>query len=174
MDYNDLFCLGRIIRTFGSKGEVVFYLDVDDPQNYFEMESVFIKLNENLVPFSIDSIQLRPKKQAVVRFHDVDEADDAELLVGSLLFLPLSYLPLLTGNKFYYHEVTGFEVIDKAKGPIGIIADVLDLQHQAIMQIKFGDKEILVPISDDIIKKVDRKNRRIEIEAPEGLIDIYL
>lgn len=174
MDYNDLFCLGRIIRTFGSKGEVVFYLDVDNPQKYFEMESVFIKLNENLVPFSIDSIQLRPKKQAVVRLHDVDEADDAELLVGSLLFLPLSYLPPLTGNKFYYHEVTGFEVIDKVKGPIGVIEDVLDLQYQAIMQIRHGEKEILVPISDDIIQKVDRKNRQIEIEAPEGLIDIYL
>jgi 16S rRNA processing protein RimM len=174
MDYNDLFCLGRIIRTFGSKGEVVFYLDVDDPQNYLEMESVFIKLNENLVPFSIDSIQLRPKKQAVVRLHDVTVTDDAELFVGSLLFLPLSFLPPLTGNKFYYHEVKGFAVIDKEKGPIGVIEDVLDLQHQAIMQIRHGDKEILVPISDAIIQKVDRINRQIEIEAPEGLIDIYL
>ena len=174
MDYNDLFCLGRIIRTFGSKGEVVFYLDVDDPQNYLEMESVFIKLNENLVPFTIDSIQLRPKKQAVVRFHDVNETDDAELFVGSLLFLPLSNLPPLTGNKFYYHEITGFAVIDKEKGPIGFIEDVLDLQHQAIMQIRQGDKEILVPISDDIIQKVDRKNKQIEIIAPDGLIDIYL
>ena len=174
MDYNDLFCLGRIIRTFGSKGEVVFYLDVDDPQNYLEMESVFIKLNENLVPFTIDSIQLRPKKQAVVRFHDVNETDDAELFVGSLLFLPLSNLPPLTGNKFYYHEITGFAVIDKEKGPIGFIEDVLDLQHQAIMQIRHGDKEILVPISDDIIQQVDRKNKQIEIIAPEGLIDIYL
>jgi len=174
MDYNNLFCLGRIIRTFGSKGEVVFYLDVDDPQSYLEMKSVFIKLNENLVPFSIDSFQLRPRKQAVVRLHDVIETDDAELFVGSLLFLPLSYLPPLTGNKFYYHEVNGFAVIDKVKGPIGIIEDVLDLQHQAIMQIRHGDKEILVPISDDIIQKVDRENRKIEIEAPEGLIDIYL
>ena len=174
MDYNDLFCLGRIIRTFGSKGEVVFYLDVDDPQNYLEMESVFIKLNENLVPFTIDRIQLRPKKQAVVRFHDVNETDDAELFVGSLLFLPLSNLPPLTGNKFYYHEITGFAVIDKEKGPIGFIEDVLDLQHQAIMQIRQGDKEILVPISDDIIQKVDRKNKQIEIIAPDGLIDIYL
>lgn len=152
----------------------MFYLDVDDPQNYLEMESVFIKLNENLVPFTIDSIQLRPKKQAVVRFHDVNETDDAELFVGSLLFLPLSNLPPLTGNKFYYHEITGFAVIDKEKGPIGFIEDVLDLQHQAIMQIRHGDKEILVPISDDIIQQVDRKNKQIEIIAPEGLIDIYL
>ncbi len=174
MDYNELFCLGRVIRTFGSKGEVVFYLDVDDPQNYLEMESVFIKLNENLVPFSIESIQLRPKKQAVVRLRDVTETDDAELFVGSLLFLPLSFLPPLTGNKFYYHEVKGFAVVDKEKGPVGIIEDVLDLQHQAIMQIRHGAKEILIPISDDIILKVDRPNRQIDIDAPEGLIDIYL
>jgi len=174
MKKDELFQAGKIVRTFGSKGELVVQFDDVSPEIYNKLESVFIKINENLVPFSIDSIQLRPKKQAVVRFHDVNETDDAELFVGSLLFLPLSFLPPLSGNKFYYHEVKGFAVIDKEKGLIGIIEDVLDLQHQAIIQIRLGGKEILVPISDDIIKKVDRENRQIEIEAPEGLIDIYL
>ena len=51
---------------------------------------------------------------------------------------------------------------------------MLDLPHQAILQIKLGGKEILVPITDEIILKVDRQNRHIDIEAPEGLIDIYI
>jgi 16S rRNA processing protein RimM len=174
MDYNDLFCLGRIIRTFGSKGEVVFYLDVDDPRKYLKVESVFVKLNENLVPFFIEKIQLRPKNQAVVSLVDVNETDDADLFVGAEIYLPLSYLPPLKGNKFYYHEVKGFSVTDKEKGPIGIVDTVLDLPHQAILQIKFGEKEILVPITDEIILKVDRQNKHIDIEAPEGLIDIYI
>jgi 16S rRNA processing protein RimM len=174
MDYNDLFCLGRIIRTFGSKGEIVFYLDVDDPGKYLKLESVFIKLNENLIPFFINKIQLKPKNQAVVSLLDVDETDDAELLVGSEIYLPLSFLPPLKGNKFYYHEVEGFSVTDREKGPIGIIDTVLDLPHQAILQIKFGEKEILVPITDQIILKVDRLNKHIDIAAPEGLIEIYL
>ncbi|HPT15302.1 MAG TPA: 16S rRNA processing protein RimM, partial [Bacteroidales bacterium] len=72
------------------------------------------------------------------------------------------------------HEVVGFEVIDKSKGPVGKVRRILELPHQAMFEIEFGDKEILVPLVDEIIVKVDRKLKQLLIDAPEGLIDMYL
>ncbi len=83
-------------------------------------------------------------------------------------------LPKLTGNKFYYHEVIGWQVIDKEKGDIGTIASVIDYPAQALFQIMKNDKEILIPIIDQVIKKVDRDKKTMHIEAPNGLIDLYL
>jgi len=83
-------------------------------------------------------------------------------------------LPKLKGNSFYYHEIIGFTVIDEKHGNIGVIEKVLDNQHQDIFSIKKENKEILIPVADEIIKKVDRKNKVIEIEAPDGLIEIYI
>ena len=84
-------------------------------------------------------------------------------------------MPQLTGNKFYYHEVVGFKVIDATKGDIGEIFNVLELPQQAVLEIKNKqEKEILIPITDQIIKTVNRAEKIIEIDAPEGLIDIYL
>lgn len=175
MKKDELFQLGKIVRTFGSKGEVVIQLETDTPSRYKNLESVFININENLVPFFIERIQLKLKNQAVVKFLDIDSPDDTSLILNRSLFLPIELLPKLKGkNTFYFHEVTGYQVIDCIKGDIGIVKSVLELPQQALLEIEFNNKEILIPIADEIIKKVDKKKRIVEIESPEGLIDIYL
>ena len=90
------------------------------------------------------------------------------------LYLPLTKLPKLTGNKFYYHEVIGFTVIDSVRGDIGIIQSVNDTTAQALFEIQKEDKQLLIPINDDIVTKVDRENQTVFVKTPEGLVDLYL
>ena len=90
------------------------------------------------------------------------------------LYLPLSELPERKGNKFYFHEIIGFTVIDKEFGVIGTISKVLEYPNQAVMQIFHDNKEVLIPISDEIITEVKRKNKEIHVTAPDGLLNIYI
>ena len=90
------------------------------------------------------------------------------------LYLPLAALPKLEGNKFYYHEVIGFTIEDASFGTVGKIVSVNDTTAQPLFEVERGPIEILIPMNDDIIKKVDREHKKIHIEAPEGLIDLYL
>ena len=90
------------------------------------------------------------------------------------LYLPLTMLPKLTGNKFYYHEIIGFAMIDSVHGDIGIIQSVNDTTAQALFEVEKDGAQLLIPISDDIITKVDRENKRILVTTPEGLVDLYL
>ncbi len=175
MDIKDCYYLGFISKTFGYKGEVVCYLDVDDPEYYEKLESVFIHLEGKLVPFFIEKITFRPSgNEAVIAFEHVDTEEKALHLCGNEMYLPLEMLPPLSGKQFYFHEITGFEVIDAEKGVVGIVEKVLELPGNPVMQLKKGNKEVLVPASDAIIEKVDRKKKEIYIQAPEGLIDLYL
>lgn len=65
--------------------------------------------------------------------------------------------------------------MDASKGPIGkVTGGVNDSTSQAILLVAQGDKEILIPITDAILTKVDRENKTVHIDAPEGLIDLYL
>lgn len=133
------------------------------------------KKDNSLIPFFITHAQVLNNGTVKFKIDDINDVTQAELLVGKELFLPLNKLPKLTGNKFYYHEVIGFQVIDAAKGNIGEIFNVLDFPQQAVLEIKNAqEKEILIPITDQIIKTVDRAQKSITIEAPEGLIDLYL
>jgi 16S rRNA processing protein RimM len=172
-DLKDYYFLGKIYKPHGYKGKVNVWLDVDDPSEYQSLEMVFLHQNGMLIPYFIRSIQILNNK-AVVEFQDVDNNEKAEMISNTDMYLPLSELPELTGNQFYFHEVPGFTVIDKTKGKIGNIHKVLEYPSQAVMQIFFKEKEILIPINPHVILDVDREKKEIQIDAPEGLIELYL
>lgn len=174
MKNEDFFYLGRILKPYGNKGHLIASLDVDRPERYQNLESVYVAIEHERIPFLLRSIELRPKKQALLLIEDFLTADDAEVFSGRELYLPLSMLPTLKGKKFYYHEVKGFTVSDEEKGEIGILEDVLEMPQQSLLQIMNEGREILVPLNDQTLLKVDRKERKLYIRAPEGLIDLYL
>lgn len=173
MKKEDCFYLGIITKPFGYKGELVIYLDVDDPTQYIELPTVLIDMGIGLVPFFIEKFSLK-NNNATIRLQDVSP-EMALTLVKKELYLPLNLLPKLKGNKFYFHEVIDFDVIDSEKGLVGKIEKVLDYPAQPILQVLNSDnKEILIPIADDIVLKVDRKNKKMEVKVPQGLIELYL
>jgi len=109
-----------------------------------------------------------------LHFEDVNSIEEADKLIGKSIFLPLDDLPELTGNKFYYHEVINFEAVDKERGKIGVIKEINDLSPQAyFIIVDEKNNEILIPVSDNFIVKVDRDNKAIIFKTPEGLIDLY-
>ncbi len=174
MTKDECFFLGKIVAKFSFKGEVLIKLDTDEPEAYTEMESVLVEYNGNLVPFFIEKSSLQKSTLLRVKFEDIETEEDAEDLVGTLTYLPLSMLPKLNEDQFYYHEIIGFDVIDAEHGNIGKIVSVNDTTAQALFEIKKGEKEILIPMNDDIITKIDKENKTIYVSAPEGLVAMYL
>lgn len=174
MTLNNCFYIGTIVQKFSFKGELLIKLDSDDPEMYEELESVFVALGNNLVPFFIERSSLHKSNLLRVKFEDVDTEADAEALLKHKLYLPLAALPKLSGNKFYYHEVIGFEVEDTQFGKVGKIIGVNDTTTQALFEIEDEQgNEILIPIIDSFIEKVDRTKQKIIVNTPEGLIDLY-
>jgi len=109
-----------------------------------------------------------------IDFEDVEDEADADDLIGAELYLPLDQLPKLKGDKFYYHEITGFAVEDVTYGVIGTITGVNDNTAQALFIIDAEGKEVLIPINDNFIKELKREEKKIILDVPEGLIEIYL
>ena len=172
MQISDCYNLGRVTKPWGVKGQMVIFLDVDTPEDYLGLDSAFVEQKGSLVPyfFHVDHLD---GNRAVVTFDDITP-DQAHALAGHDLYLPLDLLPKLEGNKFYFHEVVGFRVIDEEKGNIGTLEQVIEYPAQPLFQIMQDGTEILIPVIDQVIKKVDREEKTIFIEAPNGLIDLYL
>ncbi|GGW55022.1 16S rRNA processing protein RimM [Winogradskyella epiphytica] len=174
MKKEDCFYLGKIVKKYSFKGELLAKLDTDEPELYDELDAIFIDLKGNLVPFLIESSQLHKSDLLRLKLEDVDSEADADSLLKTELYLPLDLLPKLEGDKFYFHEVIGFKVKDKNFGDVGIITGINDTTAQALFEIDRDGTEILIPLNDEFIVKVDRKNKTIEVDTPEGLIDLYL
>ncbi|WP_311320809.1 ribosome maturation factor RimM [Capnocytophaga sputigena] len=175
MTIKDCFYVGTIVSKFSFKGEVLIKLDSDDPEMYEELESVFIALGNNLVPFFVEKSSLHKSDLLRVKFEEVNSEVDADALLKHKIYLPLTVLPKLSGNKFYYHEVIGFEVEDINYGKVGKIVSINDTTFQPLFEIENEEgKEILIPMNDEFIEKVDRPNQKIIVKTPDGLIDLYV
>jgi len=175
MKKEDLYYVGKIVRPYGRKGEILVKLDTDEPELYEGLESVFLEIKGQPVPFFVNDSRLHKSLLLRMDLEDVNSIEEAEALVGRELFLPISTLPVLTGNRFYYHEIMGFEAIDEQHGNLGIIRNVNDMAAQPyFIIIHPSGKEILVPIHDDFLIKVDRTAKKIILRTPEGLVKLFL
>ena len=174
MKKEDCFYLGKIVKKYSFKGELLAKLDTDEPQLYDHLDAIFIDLKGNLVPFFIEASQLHKSDLLRLKFEDVDDESEADTLLKSDLYLPLELLPKLEGNTFYFHEIIGFTVVDESYGDVGIIKSVNDTTAQSLFEIDRNGVEILIPMNDEFITKVDRDHKTIFVKTPEGLIELYL
>lgn len=174
MQKKDCFYLGKIVKKYSFKGGVLIKLDTDEPELYEHLDALFIDLRNSLVPFIIESSQLHRSELLRVKFEDLDTEQDADSILKCDVYLPLEFLPKLEGDKFYFHEIIGFTVEDVNFGKVGVVKSVNDSTAQSLFEIDRNGIEILIPMNDAFIKKVDKKKKLIIVETPEGLIDLYL
>lgn len=174
MRKKDCFYLGKVAKKYSFKGEVLVYLDTDEPELYTELESMFVEINGHLVPFFIEKSSIHREKFLRTQFEDMDSEEIADTIVGKDVYLPLTMLPKLEGNKFYYHEVVGFDAIDQRLGNFGTILRISDNGVQALFEVQKDDAVILIPLIDEFIIEVNRENKSILFNTPEGLIDLYI
>ncbi len=173
MTKEDCFELGKITKTHGLKGEVILWLDVDFPEDYEDLESLFLEVKGELVPYFIESYRLSGNR-AIVHFEDIDTFEKAEGLINLQAFLPLEELPELDADQFYYHEIIGFQVVDKNLGVLGTVQTVHSMQAQDLMVMDYKGKEVLIPVIDEIVLGTDKTAKVLNVNLPEGLLEVYL
>ena len=172
MDKSECFYLGRITKKFSFRGEVILKLDTDEPDIYENLDAVFIEVGKDLLPFFIEKSSFQRGNELRVRFEDVRTEEEAEAILKKEVYLPLELLPRLEGEQFYFHEVIGFTLSDVNQGVIGTIESINDSTAQALFIVDGEKGQVLVPMVDDFILKIDRERKEVIVETPEGLIDM--
>ncbi len=173
MKHSQYFQLGQISKSHGVRGEVLALIDVDHPQQYENLKSVFIEQNTKLIPFFIEKIDIL-KDKAIIKFEEITDMKAAAALSGSELYLPLNNLPELEDGHFYYHDIKGFAVEDSNLGELGTVLDVYELPGHDIIAMDYKSSEVLIPIQPHIVLRADLKKQILYVELPEGLLEIYL
>ena len=174
MTKEECFYLGKIVKKYSFKGELLAKLDTDQPDIYENLGAIFIEVNGTLIPFFIEKSQLHKSDLLRLKFEDVTNEADADALMKCHLYLPLNLLPKLEGTKFYFHEVIGFQLHDENFGPVGVVKGINDSTAQALFEVDRDGTEILIPMNDDFIKSLDRSAQTITVNTPPGLIELYL
>lgn len=175
MTKDDCYQVGHITKTHGVSGELVLFLDVDNPSEYADLTSVLLEVKGELIPYFIESIAIVKGSRAIVAFEDVDSMEQAERLINCGAYLPLDELePITDENRFYFHEIVGYQVVDAEAGPLGTVRGVYAMNAQDLIAMDYLGKEVLIPINSDIVRTVDRASQKLNVALPDGLLAIYM
>ena len=174
MDLQDSIYIGQISKLHGYKGGVSLFLDVSDPNDYKETNTFFVEMDGILTPFIVETLKLKNKGFAAVKFQGIDSEQHALSLIKKKVYIPKSDVKEIDFLRLNDHEIIGYLVEDETKGDIGTVVGVFDLKSNPLLIIDFKEKEILVTLVEELIVHIDRGSKILRVNAPDGLIDLYL
>jgi 16S rRNA processing protein RimM len=172
MRKQDCFFLGTVVAKYSFKGEVLIKLDTDDPDTYLSLQSFLLEDKSRLIPCFITKVQLHKSQLLRVSVEGVKSEKQADTMIGKSVYLPLDQLPKLADDQFYYHDIIGYKVIDSIQGQIGTITGVNDTSSQVLLEVEYDDRQILIPLVDELIQQLDKQQKQLYLSIPEGLLDL--
>lgn len=168
----DTFKIGRIGKPHGIKGEVQMQFS-DDVFDRTDADYVFLVIDGLPVPFFFEEYRFRSDDLAIVKFEGIDSSEQAREITGCDVLFPRS-LSDSDSDELSWAEITGFTVIDNStEKPIGVIKSVDDSTMNVLLSVE-NDKgeEILIPVSDELIEDINKDNKTITMDIPEGLLSL--
>ena len=164
----DLYKIGKIGKPHGVKGEVSFHFS-DDVFDRTEAEYLMLCIDGLMVPFFMEEYRFRSDETALVKFCDIDTQERASELTGCEVFFPRDVADDDDDN-LSWAEIIGYSLIDSATSKnVGKIASVDDSTINILFELEDGT---LIPASIELKTNVDKKHKEIEIELPDGILDL--
>jgi 16S rRNA processing protein RimM len=164
--------VGRIARAHGIRGQVIVDPETDFPEERFQPGAeLFIERGGVAEPIQITSVRFH-RARPIIGVDGVATMNDAELLAGRELRVPLERLAPLPAETFYRHDLIGCVVVTTKNDRVGEVSNVEGTLGGSRLVIDGPRGEILIPLAAEICVTLDVDAKRIVIDAPEGLLEL--
>lgn len=166
--------IGRLTGIHGLRGGLRFRPDYPESESIDAVERIFLADGDSPVDareYRILEVAQIGRGTVRVMLEGITDANLAETLRGKNVFADERELPPPAENEFYFRDVIGCEVFLTDGRRIGIVEDIIVTGANDVFVVRDGDKEVLVPVIEDVVKEIDVAAHRIVIEAIPGLLD---
>ncbi|EKN63861.1 16S rRNA processing protein RimM [Schinkia azotoformans MEV2011] len=166
------FNVGKIVNTQGIKGEIRVISSTDFPEERFRKGNIlYIEVAPNdLIEVKVSSHRLH-KNFHLLTFAGFNNINDVEKYKGKMLKISEDQLNDLDEGEFYYHEIIDCEVFTDDGEKLGTIKEILSPGANDVWVVKRpGDKDLLLPYIEDVVKEVDVENKKVIVHLMEGLL----
>ncbi len=164
--------LGTVSRTHGLKGAFKLNITVGGDPELEKDEPVFIRLQGGPVPFFVQEYSRSSANTVILKVDDVESIEAAGKFVGCEVSLPEERFADDTSED--PADLIGYRVTDIHQGAIGKISGIMQLPQHRVLEVEKEGKQILIPYADEVVKRIDRMEKTVTVETPEGLIALYM
>ena len=164
--------IGKIVATFGVKGEVVLVHALEKKSTFKEVEVLFVEeVKNSYLPYFVELAKAKDDTESYVKLEGVDTKEAAHRFVQKQVWLQQEDFEKVAGKKSMI-GLLGFSIIDNGN-TIGTVEEVIEQPHQVLLRIAYNNKEAYIPLHDETLLKIDRRKKLVIVDLPAGLLDVY-
>lgn len=164
--------IGKIVASFGVKGEVVLQHSLGKKSSFRGVEALFIEEKKNsFLPYFLQSSKIKNDSETLIKFEGLDAKEKTKTLLSKPVWMKEEDFKRLAAQSSPI-SLLGFSIIN-AKENLGKILEVIEQPHQVLCRIDLNGKEALIPVHEGSLLKIDKKKMQVHVELPDGLLDLY-
>jgi 16S rRNA processing protein RimM len=169
----EYFKIGKFVSTFGLKGELILKHNLGKKTSLKDLQALFLEERKDaFLPFFIESTRVKSDDEIYIKLQDVITREAATKITQKEVWVTEPDFKKYAAKSSPIN-LLGYDIVEDKK-ILGKILEVIEQPHQLLCRIEIAEKEVLIPLNEDTIKKVDKKAAQVIVQLPEGLLEIYL
>ena len=168
----EYFKIGKLAATFGTNGQLILQHNLGKKTSLKGLETFFIEeSNDSFLPYFISSAKIKSGNEIFISVEGIDSKEGARILLKKEVWLAEADFKKFAASSAPI-SFLGFTIIDN-NNELGEVVEVIEQPHQVLCRIMINGKEALIPVHENSLEKIDTKNKKLSVNLPEGLLDIY-
>jgi 16S rRNA processing protein RimM len=169
----EYFKIGKLVAVHGLKGELLLKHTLGKKTSLKGLQVIFIEeRKESFLPWFIELLKIKSDEEIFLKLDGVNTREAAMKLVQKEVWIPKTDFKKYSA-KTSPGNLLGYVILNKEKS-LGEILEVIEQPHQLLCRLEINGKEVLIPLSEDTLQKIDHKKRQVNVKLPDGLLEIYL
>ncbi|RFS19052.1 16S rRNA processing protein RimM [Chitinophaga silvatica] len=170
---SNYFSIGKLASAHGLQGELILRHSLGKRSALKGVSVIFLEERKNsFIPYFVQSVKIKDHEQVFLKLEGIDTKEAAHKLMPAQVFLQEEDFKQQTASSAPL-ALLGFAVMDEQHGALGTVEEVIEMPMQVLAKVFIGGKEALLPINEQTLVKVDKKNQVVHLQLPDGLIELY-
>ena len=172
MYMSEYFKIGKLAASFGLKGELVLEHSLGKKTALKGLEVIFLEdKKDSFIPYFILTAKIKSNNEVYLQLEGIDNKEVARKLTPKEVWITESDFETFAAKSAAI-SLLGFTMINGGD-ELGKVIEVIEQPHQVLCSILYKGKEALIPIHEESVEKIDKKNKKIFVVLPDGLLEIY-
>ncbi|MBS1760852.1 MAG: 16S rRNA processing protein RimM [Bacteroidetes bacterium] len=165
--------IGKMVAAHGLAGELLLKHELGKKTSLKGLTALFVEDKKNsFLPWFIESTKIKSPDELYIKLEDINTRETAQKLVSKKIWLKKADYKKFAA-KTTPSNILGYTIIDHDK-MLGEILEIIEQPHQLLCRLEIQGKEVLIPLHEESLQKIDHQKKIVKVTLPEGLLDIYL
>jgi len=166
------FKIGKFVASYGLKGELILQHNLGKKTSLKGLVALFIEeTKNNFLPYFIEKTSVKSINETIIKLEGFEVKETARKLTPKEVWMTEEDFKKFAAKSSPI-ALLGFDMMDGQMN-LGEIIEVIEQPHQILCSILYKGTEALIPVHENNLIKIDQKNKKVYVDVPEGLLEIY-